>query len=234
MAEQKRSYNQLCPLAKALDVVGERWSLLIIRELIPGPKRFRDLLEGLQGIGPNLLAKRLKELEERNVVTNCPVGTAGIRGYCLTEQGRRLEPTVYSLVKWGQPLLAGPSTYEFWLPRWSIVIFGAYLSEIQSLGISGTINFVIGSELFYLDCTEQQAQIMYGRHATPRFSCEMTDQTFLDLVRGRQTWTDLQGARRLRIEGDKEHATRIFSVFSHAPAAPAHLGHPPSAILHQH
>ena len=217
MAEQKRSYNQLCPLAKALDIVGERWSLLVIRELIPGPKRFRDLLEGLQGIGPNLLAKRLKELEERKVVTSCSVTQSGIRGYCLTDLGRRLEPTVYSLVKWGHPLLSGPTSYDFWLPRWSVVIFGAYLPEIQSKGILGTINFVIGSELFYLDCSGEQPHVLYGHHGQPNFSCEMNDQTFLDLVRGRHNWLDLQASKRLKIDGDRGHAEQIFSVFETGP-----------------
>ena len=64
----KRSYNQYCAVARSLDIVGERWTLLIVRELLTGPKRFKDLLEGLPGIGTNLLAARLKDLEKYGVV----------------------------------------------------------------------------------------------------------------------------------------------------------------------
>ena len=73
----KRSYDQHCTVARALDVVGERWTLLLVRELLTGPKRFKDLLEGLPGIGTNLLAARLKALEGHGVVQAGDVAAAG-------------------------------------------------------------------------------------------------------------------------------------------------------------
>ena len=69
-----RSYNQYCALARALDVVGERWSLLIVRELLEGPRRFGELLEGLPGIATNLLTERLRSLEEAGVLARRPDG----------------------------------------------------------------------------------------------------------------------------------------------------------------
>ncbi len=102
----KRSYDQHCTVAHALDVVGERWTLLLVRELLTGPKRFKDLLWGLPGIGTNLLAARLKALEEHGVVrrgTLPPPAGSGI--YELTGLGRSLEPVVVALSRWGSRLI---------------------------------------------------------------------------------------------------------------------------------
>ena len=97
-----RSYNQYCGLAYALDRVGERWTLLIVRELIAGPSRFKDLLDGLPGISTNLLAERLKRLEQQGMISRRVLPPpAGSAVYELTELGRTLEPTLLELGKWG-------------------------------------------------------------------------------------------------------------------------------------
>lgn len=94
-----RTYNQDCILAHALDMLGERWTLLIIRDLFLGPQRFGDLQAGLPGIGANLLSKRLKELEEAGLVTTAGSGESRGR-YRLTETGEALRPTIRTLMKW--------------------------------------------------------------------------------------------------------------------------------------
>lgn len=94
-----RTYNQDCILAHALDLLGERWTLLIIRDLFLGPQRFGDLQAGLPGIGANLLSKRLKELEEAGLIT--AMRSSGVKGrYRLTETGEALRPTIRTLMKW--------------------------------------------------------------------------------------------------------------------------------------
>ena len=103
-----RSYGQYCPVAKALDVIGDRWSLLVVRELlIRGPSRYTDLRKGLPGIATNLLADRLRELEAAGVVRSeeakPPVATTL---YSLTERGQELDRVVAALGLWGAPLLA--------------------------------------------------------------------------------------------------------------------------------
>jgi DNA-binding HxlR family transcriptional regulator len=103
-----RSYHQACAIAKALDVVGDRWSLLIVRELIArGPSRYTDLLDGLPGIATNLLADRLRDLEAAGIVVreqgSRPVPVTLIR---LTPGGEALRPVLLELAKWGAPLLA--------------------------------------------------------------------------------------------------------------------------------
>src|SRR3712207_6674695 len=97
-----RSYDQFCALAKALDVLGERWTLLVVRELLLGPKRYSDLLEGLPGIGTNLLATRLKTLEANGLVARRRLpAPAASTVYELTDRGRGLEPALYELMRWG-------------------------------------------------------------------------------------------------------------------------------------
>src|SRR5918995_3325809 len=98
----KRRYDQYCALARTLDVVGERWTLLLVRELLLGPRRYKDLLAGLPGIGTNLLAERLRHLEEFGLVRRRSLPPpAGSRVYELTELGRGLESVVMELGRWG-------------------------------------------------------------------------------------------------------------------------------------
>lgn len=115
----KRSYEQYCGLARALDVVGERWTLLVVRNLLLGPLRYSDLLRGLPGITTNLLAKRLKEMEEQGLVERVRTAGEGGQAYRLTEVGRALEPAIHALGRWGwrwmdQPGAGGHRSLE-WL-----------------------------------------------------------------------------------------------------------------------
>lgn len=99
----KRSYGQNCALARANDVIGERWTLLLIRDLLVAPRRFKELLASLEGIGSNLLAKRLRDLEAAGILER---KGNGARVYALSGRGRALEPAVLALIRWG--LLHGP------------------------------------------------------------------------------------------------------------------------------
>jgi DNA-binding HxlR family transcriptional regulator len=115
-----RSYREYCAIAQALDVVGERWSLLIVRELlIRGPSRYTDLRYGLPGIATNLLADRLRELEQAGVIRReeapPPVATTLFH---LTERGKELEPVLKALGRWGGPLVARPIDNEEFRSHW--------------------------------------------------------------------------------------------------------------------
>src|SRR3981081_1998221 len=98
----KRTYGDRCGVARWLDLVGERWALLVVRELLRGPKRFTDLRSGLPHLSPDVLAQRLRELEQAGVVRRAKLAPpAASRVYELTEWGRELEPIVLSLGRWG-------------------------------------------------------------------------------------------------------------------------------------
>jgi DNA-binding HxlR family transcriptional regulator len=118
-----RSYDQYCALAKALDVVGDRWTLLIVRELLVRPSRYSELQDGLTGIATNLLAERLRQLEGAEVI-----GRDAESRYELTDRGRKLGAAVQELVRWGAPLmLAGQGTDSFrarWLELPLKLMFG--------------------------------------------------------------------------------------------------------------
>jgi DNA-binding HxlR family transcriptional regulator len=97
-----RRYGQACPVAKSLDLVGDRWTLLLVRDLLPGPRRFQDLQAGLPGIAPNILSDRLKLMEEHALVSRRFYSDHPPRAeYTLTERGRELGVVVGALATWG-------------------------------------------------------------------------------------------------------------------------------------
>src|SRR6266540_2044275 len=107
--ERRRNYKQFCGLARALDRVGERWTLLIVRNLLLGPKRYSDLLEELPGITTNLLAARLREMVSTGLVEKRKAA-APVRAtvYELGATGRALEPAIMELARWGARFMDGP------------------------------------------------------------------------------------------------------------------------------
>lgn len=109
-----RDYGQYCGLARALDVVGDRWNLLIVRQLLVGPARYRDLRAGLAGIATNLLADRLRDLESAGVVERTLADDGGAITYALTQWGAELREPIEGLIRWSTPLMVrGPEGDEF-------------------------------------------------------------------------------------------------------------------------
>ena len=137
MTTKKRSYGEACRFAHALDLVGERWALLVVRELLLGPKRFTDLRNGLPNASTNILAERLRELEEGGVVRKRrlpPPAAASV--YELTEWGRELEPIVTRLGAWGARSPFPPETQEIGAD--SIVLALRSLFDPEAVGETGT------------------------------------------------------------------------------------------------
>lgn len=113
-----RSYEQFCPAARALDLLGERWTLLIVRDLLSGPKRWSDLRDLLPRLGTNLLAERLKALEAAGIVVRRDLPAGGSRpAYDLTDRGRELDAVVMSLARFGLPYLDAPTDEQPLLPH---------------------------------------------------------------------------------------------------------------------
>ena len=126
-----RSYRQFCGLAKGLDVVGDRWTLLIVRELlIRGPSRYSDLRAGLPGIPTNLLADRLRELEAAGLLEHeMASAPAPAALYKLTSRGEALEAVIAALGQWAAPLLAVPEATDVFLPHWLVLPARLYLVD---------------------------------------------------------------------------------------------------------
>src|SRR3954466_9162663 len=125
-----RSYRQFCGLARALDIVGDRWALLIIRELLISPRRFTDLREALPGVASNLLADRLRGLAKEGVVASrlIPAPTPA-KLYELTALGRDLEAAVLALTKWGGHRMLTGMRGDAFRPDWLVIAFRALLQE---------------------------------------------------------------------------------------------------------
>ena len=135
-----RSYGQYCGIARALDLVGERWGLLVVRELILGPKRFTDLRRGLPGIGTNILASRLRELEGAGVVarrTLPPPAASAV--YELTEYGRQLEPILLSLGRWGAQTLGERTDEQALRSEWLGVALKAYFRSQAAAALRASV-----------------------------------------------------------------------------------------------
>ena len=141
----RKSYDQYCPVAHALDLVGERWSLLVVRELMRGPKRYTDLAEHLPGIGTNILAARLRDLETYGVVSKRRLPPpAASRVYELTEYGRALETVLRELALWGARSLGPPKAEDELFPGWLESAVGTVLAPIAP---PGRFEFRVGDEV---------------------------------------------------------------------------------------
>ena len=140
-----KSYGQWCALAKALDVIGERWSLLIVRELFEGPRRYTDLRDDIPGISTDVLASRLKDLEADGIVVRRELPPpAASKVYELTDLGRGLGPAMAAMVKWGTQLLGPKTPDEEFRPHWLVTGLRAMLRAHRAADVRIEVDFDIG------------------------------------------------------------------------------------------
>lgn len=156
-----RTYGQHCGLAAAMDLVGQRWSMLIVRDLTPGPRRFTDLFEGLPGIATDVLADRLRELEAAGVIahrsTRHPVPA---KLYSLTDSGQELSAIAGRLADWGMPLLpAVPPADAKVQPRWALQTMTRHY--VGGLAV-GDYELTIDAEEFCVTVGHRVATLRYG------------------------------------------------------------------------
>lgn len=132
-----RSYAQFCPVARALDVIGERWALLVVRELLIRPCRFTDLRDGLPGIASNLLADRLRSLEQAGVVERAELPPpAASTVYRVTDRGRGLVPVIVELAVWGAPLLESGRGDDHFFGRWMTLLEVAVFRGVSTADVA--------------------------------------------------------------------------------------------------
>ena len=156
-----RSYGQYCGLARALDVVGGRWSLLIVRELLVGPARYRELLAGLPGIATNLLAERLRDLEDAGVVQRQLDNDSNGIVYALTPWGSELRGAIDALVNWSTPLMvSGPGGDNF-QPHWLVVALEALLRGKRS-ELPRTVGVEVESTIVTVHVDQSGARVALG------------------------------------------------------------------------
>jgi DNA-binding HxlR family transcriptional regulator len=211
----KRSYREACRFAHALDLIGERWALLIVRELLLGPKRFTDLRAGLPHASTNILSERLRELEQNAVVRRrkLPPPYASTV-YELTEWGRELEPIVTQLGAWGARSPIPPDTQTIGVD--SIVLALGSLFDPERAGdLSASYDVQIGAERFGVEVGGGEVELHRGGAADPEAVFVLPDAAAMaGLLSGQVDPEQALSARALRIErGGKQSLKRFLRLF---------------------
>lgn len=213
---KNRSYDQFCALAFALDVIGERWTLLIVRELLPGPRRFKDLMDGLPDISTNLLSERLKSLEQQNIIRRRALPPpAGSTVYELTPFGQDLEKAVLELGKWGSRLLP-PSLEGLALPSLGATSLAikAFFHPEQARDIHETYELHLDDEVLYVHFDDGDIRVQQGQTEKPDAMFYMTTQVFIGLFAGQLQADEAVAAGLIRVEGDAQALSRFLSLSS--------------------
>jgi len=223
---EKRSYGQYCTVARALDVVGERWTLLLVRELSTGPKRFKDLLGGLPGIGTNLLAARLKTLEGQGIVRRATLPPpAGSNVYELTELGRSLEPVIVALSRWGAKLLDAPGERDELRAGWAAVAVRSAIGGGVAGGGSSTYQFRIDGEAFHVRVRDgeegERVEASQGPAPDPDLIVVGDAESFLAVASGRLSPEEAVRSGALRAEGEREEDREALLAWCRSLVGPA-------------
>ena len=215
-----RSYGDPCGVARGLDVIGERWALLVVRDLLLGPKRFNDLHAGLPGVSPNVLAQRLRDLTEHGVVLRRDLPPpARVRLYELTDWGRALEPLLLHLGRWGSQ---APTTPDGRLGIDSILLsIKATFDPTQTRHLCGTYELRIDADAYFVEVTDDSLHISRDAAPKPPDATLATDIETLRAICDHQiTMAAALDSGSLRLAGE-EHARQGLTSLLLAPFAPS-------------
>ncbi len=211
---KNRSYNQYCGLAYALDIVGERWTLLIVRELMAGPRRFTDLLEGLPGISTNLLSERLKELEQQGMLrrrTLPPPAASSV--YELTALGLALEKSLLELGKWGSqfvpPSPEGAAVLH--VSSYALTLKTFFRPE-QAQGLNEAYELHIDNEVLQVQIKDGELHIQQGEALKADAMFHTDVRSYLGLLTGEIRPDAAIEKGQIRIEGDPGALRRFLNV----------------------
>lgn len=205
-----RSYGQYCAVAKALDVVGDRWTLLIVRELlIRGACRYTDLRDGLPGVATNLLVERLRDLEQAGILSReaapPPVATTLFQ---LTARGQELRPVVEELARWGASHLNGPATGDAFRSHWLVLALQLRLRDRQPDLSPVTIEVRAGDDPLLLEVGGGAVGIRQGSAPDPEAMLTGAPQLVFGVLTGNLRLADARAAG-LQYVGDSEILRRV-------------------------
>jgi DNA-binding HxlR family transcriptional regulator len=214
----KRTFGQYCGLAHALELVGERWALLIVRDLLRGPKRFTDLRQGLPRIPTNVLSARLKELEESGVVQRraLPRPTGGV-GYELTEYGRELEGVVLALGLWGARTMGEPSLDDTLNADSLLLGLQATFRPDAARELRASYELHVGELVVHARVDRGELETGEGPLADPDLVVETTGP-LKPLLSGELDPKDAIASGLVRVRGKRALLGRFVDVFQIPPA----------------
>jgi DNA-binding HxlR family transcriptional regulator/putative sterol carrier protein len=214
-----KTYGQLCPMARALDVLGDRWTLLVIRELLLGPKRFKDLLAMLPAMGTNRLSERLAMLVDSSVVQATTLTAfAATPAYELTESGEQLRKPLIALGLWGLCLPVDeridPTSARAELI--ALCLTGSS-DPASSVGLQAVYEFHVGAEVFHIPVDDGKVLVRSGPSATPAdvtIQCDM--ETFMALALGQiKPAGALRTGRTTLLQGSRQAFAQVFKVLEY-------------------
>jgi DNA-binding HxlR family transcriptional regulator len=209
-----KRYAQYCPVAHALELVGERWALLVVRELLNGPKRYTDLADALPGIGTNILAGRLRDLETAGVIQKRQLPPpAAAKVYELTAYGEELREPLYALGRWGARSLGPPQPDDALAPGWLV-------NAVRATCTSGCLPDKVFELRVEDDVVtarfddERQLVVELGPSDEADTVIETDAQTLFCIASGQTTTSEAIKAKQLEVTGDRKDAERFLSFFS--------------------
>jgi DNA-binding HxlR family transcriptional regulator len=216
-----RTYGQICGLARALELVGERWSLLVVRDLLLGPKRFTDLMRGLPKMPASILSSRLNEMESAGVVRRrvLPQLDAAVV-YELTEYGAELDQVVLQLGLWGARSLRPASDDLFTIDSAVLSMYSTFRAEF-AVGVHVNFELHYNDELVVHALVDDGAlKAAEGTHTDADIVIRQQEARAMhDLLTGQISAVDALRAGSVRIEGSAEHLD-LFTRLFHIPPAP--------------
>ena len=211
----QRTYNQYCATARTLDLVGERWTLLLVRDLLTGPKRFGDLQKSLRGMGTGLLAARMKHLEREGLVEKITLPPpARTPAYALTEAGRELGPAVLALARWGTRWAMGERREgETFHPGWAVLAMEAFFDPAAAEGVRAVYEFRVDDEIFHVRVADGAVEAAHGPAQLPDAILQTSEDVLVQLSEGRTTLAEAIRNRTIATSGDKEALRRLRTLF---------------------
>lgn len=217
-----KTYHQFCPLAYSLDIIGDRWNLLILRELLFGPRRFTDIQRGLPGIGTNLLSQRLKDLEALNIIAQRRLPPpAAVMVYEMTLYGETLRPVMGAIVKWGLHLMPNAPMQEDFLGVIPMMQALKILYKKDSQ-LTGVFEFHSFEEVFHIDFEPGSIQPKQGNAPQPDCIIEGDPKAIIMLAAAYLPLDQLLNADMIKIvSGDRALVEEFAGSFNHPEAVDA-------------
>jgi DNA-binding HxlR family transcriptional regulator len=207
-----RRYDDPCGIARALDAVGERWALLVVRELIFGPKRFSQLRDGLGSVSPNVLSQRLRDLEDGGIVRRDVLAPpAGVAVYELTARGLALEPILLELGRWGS-LEALPAAGELSASALLLALKTVFDPSADAC-VDAVFALRIDGDWFRVTIAGRLIDIAHGRSPRAAVTLETDAATLRSVAFGREPIASAERDGRLTVDGDRELAERFTRMF---------------------
>ena len=208
-------YQQYCALARTLDVAGDRWTLLIARELVPGPRRFTDLIDGLPGISRKLLTERLRALEQEGIIARRELPPPAARQvYELTDDGRDLAEAMGPLIAWGVRRLGERKPTESFRARWTAVGMAALADRKAAKGVSETYQFLVGDSAFHFTVDDGSIELHDGRAQNPAVVLTTDEETWADIASGELRFSSATATGALSVAGEPRAVKRLRRIFS--------------------